>query len=73
MLVIFFVWIVFIRLEQKTNLYHKKVRKNIDFCNVVIPSENTKVLEFNQYHKSNKTPLIVYTDLESLIEHIDGC
>ena len=73
MLVIFIVWIAFIRLEQKTNLHHKKVRKNKDFCNVVIPSEDTKVLEFNQFHKSNKTPLIVYADRESLTEHIDGC
>ena len=73
MLVIFIVWIAFIRLEQKTNLHQKKVRKNKDFCNVVIPSEDTKVLEFNQFHKSNKTPLIVYADLESLTEHIDGC
>ena len=27
-------------------------------------SEDTKIFEFNQYHKSNKTPFIIYADLE---------
>ena len=35
-------------------------------------SEDTKILEFNQYHKSNKTPFIIYAGLESLIKKI-GC
>ena len=38
-----------------------------------MPPEDTKMLEFNQYHKSDKTPCIIYADLESLIEKIDGC
>ena len=38
------------------------------FFNLVIPSEDTKMLEFNQYHKSDKTPFILYADLECLIE-----
>ena len=50
---------------------HKKVCE--DFCNVVIPSPDTKILEFNQCHKSDKTQLIIYVDFESLIEEIDGC
>ena len=29
---------------------HKKVCENKDFCNAVMPFENTKILEFNQYH-----------------------
>ena len=36
-------------------------------------SEDTKTLEFNQYRKSDKTSFIVYADLKSLIEKIDGC
>ena len=36
-------------------------------------SEDTKLLEFNQYHKSNKTPFIIYADLESLIKKLDVC
>ena len=50
---------------------HKKVCENKNFCNVVMRSENTKILEFNQYQKSDKAPLIIYADLECLIEKID--
>ena len=42
---------------------HKKVCENKNFLNIVIPSENTKIQEFNQYQKSDKTPFIVYADL----------
>ena len=38
-----------------------------------MPSEDTKILEFNQYQKSDKTPFIFYTDLKCIIERIDGC
>ena len=51
---------------------HKKVRENKDFCNVVMPSEDTVILEFNQHQKSYKTPFIIYADLQCLIEKIDG-
>ena len=36
-------------------------------------SEDTKILEFNQYQKSDKVPFIVYTDLECIIKKTDGC
>ena len=51
----------------------KKVCENKYFCNVIIPSENDKILEFNQYQKSDKAPFIIYADLECIIEKIDGC
>ena len=35
--------------------------------------EETKILEFNQYQKSDKTPFIIYADLECIIEKIYGC
>ena len=38
-----------------------------------MPSEETKIWEFNQYHKSDKAPFNIYADLKSLIEKIDGC
>ena len=38
-----------------------------------MPSEDTKILEFNQYQKSDKGPFIIYADLQCLIEKIDGC
>ena len=33
---------------------HEKVCKNSDFCGIVMLSEKDKILEFNQYMKSNK-------------------
>ena len=36
-------------------------------------SDNTKILEFNQYQKSDKAPFILYADLECIIEKIDEC
>ena len=38
-----------------------------------MPSEDTKILEFHQYRKYDKTPSIIYADLEFLIKRIDGC
>ena len=36
-------------------------------------SEETKILELNQYQKSDKAPFIIYADLACIIEKIDGC
>ena len=52
---------------------HKKACENKDFCNVIMPSEDTEILEFNQYQKSDKAVFIIYADLECIIEKIDGC
>ena len=38
-----------------------------------MPSEDTKILEFNQYQKSDKAWFIIYADLECIIEKTDGC
>ena len=38
-----------------------------------MPSGGTKILESNQYQKSDKTPFIIYAVLECLTENIDGC
>ena len=35
-----------------------------------MPFENTKILEFNQYQKSDKVPFLIYADLECIIGHI---
>ena len=35
-------------------------------------SEDTKILEFNQYPKYDKKQFIIYADLECIIEKIDG-
>ena len=36
-----------------------------------MPSECTKILEFNQYQKSVKTAFIIYADLEYILEKTD--
>ena len=36
-------------------------------------SKDTKILEFNQYRKSDKALFIIYGDLECLIAKIYGC
>ena len=35
--------------------------------------ENNKILEFNQYQKSDKALFIIYADLECLMERIYVC
>ena len=37
-----------------------------------MPSEDTKILGFNQYKRSDKAPFITYADLEYIVENIDG-
>ena len=51
--------------------------KNKNFCNVIIPPEDTKILEFNQYlkkkkkkKKNDKAPFIIYADFECISENI---
>ena len=47
--------------------------ENKDFWGVVMPSEDTKILEFNQDQKSDKVPSNIYADLESFIKKVDWC
>ena len=35
-----------------------------------MPSEDTKILELNQYQRSGKAPFVIYADLEYFIEKI---
>ena len=34
--------------------------------------KDTKILEFHKYQKSDKSPYIIYRDLECIIGNIDG-
>ena len=72
-MVILIVSIAFIPLEQKTNFNRIKEHVKIKIFNVIMPFEDTKILEFNQYQKSDKAPFIIYADLECITEKIDGC
>ena len=52
---------------------HIKVCENKDFCSVAVPSEDKKILEFNQYWKHDEVPYIIYAGLGFLIKKVDGC
>ena len=41
-----------------------KLNKLIDFCEIVLPSQNDNILRFSQYMKSDITPDMIYADLE---------
>ena len=51
---------------------HKRVCENKEFCNKIIPSEDTKILESNQRQKSDKAQFVIHEDLECLIKKING-
>ena len=38
-----------------------------------MPSEDSKILQFNEYQKTDKGPFIIDADLKCIIEKIDGC
>ena len=57
---------------KNTPEYHKKVCENKIFSNVIMRSEDTKILEFNQYQKSDKAPFIIQAVFECMIEKIGG-
>ena len=38
---------------------HKRVFENKDFSNIVMPFDDTKILEFNKSQKSDKAPFII--------------
>ena len=38
-----------------------------------MPFEGTKILEFNQYKRSDKPPFIIYADLQCVIGKTDKC
>ena len=38
-----------------------------------MPSEDTKIIEFNQDQKPDNAPFVIYADLEFFIEKIDEC
>ena len=70
-MVIFIVWVVCILLEQKININH--IKKYFKVKIFAIPFEDTKILEFNQYQKSDKATFIICAGLKCLIGRIDGC
>ena len=52
---------------------HRRTCENKNVCNVIMPSEDNKISEFNQYQKFDKALFFIYVDLECIIENIYGC
>ena len=52
---------------------HEKLCKNKDFCGIILSSEKSNVLEFNQYINSDKLSYIIYADTELWIKRVYGC
>ena len=40
---------------------------------MIRPFKDTKILEFNQYQKSDQAPFVIYPHLDCLIQKIDEC
>ena len=55
------------RTKDKLESY-KKVCEIKKIFYVIMPSENTKILEFNQNQKSDKAPLIIHADFDYIIQ-----
>ena len=48
--------------QQKKHESHQRVCENKDFCNIVMASEDNKILEFDQYHKSVQAQFLIDAD-----------
>ena len=51
---------------------YKIACENKDFWNVIMRSQDTKILEINQNKISDEASFIIYADLECVIQRIDG-
>ena len=55
------------KLESDKNVCEKK-----GCCIVAMPSEDTKISQFNQYQKLDQTPSAIYADFEPLIKNVSS-
>ena len=52
---------------------HERECKNHDFCDIIMPDEDNKILKYNIGEQSLKVPFIIYSDLECLLQKINTC
>ena len=52
---------------------HKNICEHHDYCYVEMHEKDNKILKYNHGEKSMKVPLIIYADLESLLEKMNTC
>ena len=50
---------------------HERVCKDHDFCDIIMPDEDNKILEYNSGEQSLKVPFIAYADIECLLQKIN--
>ena len=51
---------------------HGKICRNHDFCHMIMPKENNKMLKYNRGEKSLKVSFIVYANLECILQKISA-
>ena len=56
-------------MSELLSFFRNRSQNNF-FCKIRMPSEETKMSEFNQYQKSDKAPFIIYADFERIIDKI---
>ena len=63
----------FFATENKRGESDKEACESRDFCNVVMSSKGTQILEFHQNRKSDEESFIIYSEFECLIEKFEVC
>ena len=52
---------------------HGRTCRNHDFCHMIMPKENNKILKYTPEEKSLKVPFIIYADLECILRKMSAC
>ena len=52
---------------------HERECKNHDFCDIIMPDEDNKILKYNIGEQSLKVPFNIYSDLECLLQKKNTC
>ena len=52
---------------------HKKICENHNYCNIEMPTKDNNIIKYNQGGKSIKLPVVIYADLECLLEKMSAC
>ena len=47
--------------------------ENHDYCDVEMPTKGNSIIKYNHGEKSMKVPLVIYADLECLLEKMSTC
>ena len=52
---------------------HKKICKKHDYCHVEMPTKDNNTIKYNHGEKSTKLHVVIYPDLECLLEKMSTC